>query len=71
MNNTIYFLLSAIVFTFAGLLHGVRAALGWELTIGDYLVPNWVSAVTFIITAFLAYSGFKKLRKKPSHFSEL
>lgn len=65
-----YFFFSAIVFLGAAALHGIRAAFGWELIIDEYAVPNWVSAIAFVVTAFLAYSGFKKLRTRQDDLGE-
>lgn len=62
MNNKNYFLFSAIVFTFAALLHALRIVLGWELVLGGYNIPVWASAIAVIVTACLAYKGFKLSR---------
>lgn len=65
MKNIKYFLNTAgVVFTLASLLHLVRAVNGWDLVLGPYLLPVWVSWVVFIIAGDLAWNSFRFARKK-------
>jgi hypothetical protein len=41
-----------------GLLHALRLLYGWNVTIGEWAVPVWVSAVGFLIAGYLACQGF-------------
>jgi hypothetical protein len=34
------------------------------MMVGTYMVPTWYSAVAFIITAIMAFSGFQMMGKK-------
>lgn len=67
-NNT-----AAVVFIFAGGLHLVRAGMGWELAIGGFVVPIWLSVLVGIIVLYLAYSATalnrKKTKEKNEHLS--
>ena len=57
MNETFFFLLTAVVFAVVVGSHLLRAAFGWEATIAGWSVPMWVSWVAAVLTAVLAYLG--------------
>ncbi len=62
MNERSYFLITSLVFLLAGVLHGYRAFTGLELTLGDWLIPIWVSSLAALVLFLLAFSGLKNLR---------
>ena len=45
--------------TFAALLHIVRSIAGWELVIGGWVVPVWLSIVVALLAACTAYHLWK------------
>jgi len=57
-----YYTLAGIVFTFAFLVHGTRVLNGWDMFLGSWLIPMWVSYLAVILTAYLAYHSYS-LRK--------
>ena len=57
MNQKNYFIVTALVFLLVSLLHLARVFLGWEASIGGWMVPQWVSGVALAVALFLAYSG--------------
>ena len=50
---------ASLVLTLAGLLHAVRVAVGWDLVIGEWTAPVWLSAVAAVIALYLAWQGWK------------
>ena len=54
-----------MLFSLIALLHAIRLAYGWHVTIGDIVVPVWVSWIGLVIAAYLAYEGFR-LSKRPT-----
>jgi len=42
----------------------MRLIYGWNVTIGGWTVPVWVSAVGFLIAGYLAFQGFLLLKRK-------
>ena len=42
----------------------MRLIYGWNVTIGGWAVPVWVSAVGFLIAGYLAFQGFLLLKRK-------
>lgn len=47
------------MFALVAIVHLMRIIQGWPITIDTYAVPQLVSWVGFIITAFLAYYGLR------------
>jgi len=46
------------------LLHVLRLLLGWQVTIGNVVVPLWVSWIGLAIAGYLAYQGLKLRRER-------
>lgn len=55
--NKSYAIVSSVLFAFVALLHLIRALLGWEVIIGDYMLPVARSWVVFGIVICLAAWG--------------
>ena len=65
MTQHIFSLVTAMLFSLIALLHAIRLARGWHVTIGDIVVPVGVSWIGLVIAAYLAYEGFR-LSKRPT-----
>jgi hypothetical protein len=63
MNQRAFVLLTSSIFALIALLHALRLIYGWDVTIGEWTVPVWVSAVGFLIAGYLALEGFRLKRK--------
>jgi hypothetical protein len=48
------------------LFHALRLLLGWQVTIGDVVVPLWVSWIGLVIAVYLANQGFRLARTEYS-----
>ena len=57
--NKNYAIVSAILFGLVAVLHLVRALMGWEVAIGDYMLPVARSWIVFGITICLAAWGIR------------
>ena len=53
-KNTIL-TLATVIFAAVAILHLLRYILGWDLALNSYAFPEWVSILSVIITASLAY----------------
>jgi hypothetical protein len=51
------------LFIVIAVLHVARLLMGWEIVIGGYAVPIWVSFIGAAVAGFLGYTAFK-LEKK-------
>jgi hypothetical protein len=64
MKQGTFLLVTSSIFALIALLHALRLFYGWKVTIGEWAVPVWVSAVGFLIAGYLAYQGFLFKRKQ-------
>jgi hypothetical protein len=63
MAQRTFSLITAILFLLIAFLHALRLLRGWQVTIGDIVVPVWVSWIGLAIAGYLAYEGFKLSRR--------
>jgi len=57
MKHGAFLLVTSAIFALIALLHALRLVYGWNVTIGEWTVPVWVSAVGFLIAGYLAFQG--------------
>ena len=65
MNQGAFVLVTSSIFALIAVLHALRLIYGWNVTIGEWTVPVWVSAVGFLIAGYLALQGLLLRRKQP------
>jgi hypothetical protein len=65
MKQGTFLLVTSSIFALVALLHAVRFIYGWNVTIGAWTVPVWVSAIGFLIAGYLAFQGLLLKRKQP------
>jgi hypothetical protein len=58
-----YILTGVVIFSVIALLHLLRIVFGWEVVIGGWNVPPWLSVAAFIIAGYLGYAGLRLSRK--------
>ena len=56
--------LAAAIFLIVAVAHALRLIFKWVVSIGGWQVPMWVSAVAIVISAYLAYEGFRMSQSK-------
>jgi hypothetical protein len=59
MSEKTFCTIAAVIFTLVALLHLLRIVMGWPAMIGAWSVPMWVSWLGLVVTAALAYFGFR------------
>jgi hypothetical protein len=64
MTPRVFSLITATLFSLIALLHVLRLLRGWQVTIGDVVVPVWVSWIGLAIAGYLAYQGLKVRRAR-------
>jgi len=62
MTPRIFCLITATPFSLIAILHALRLLRGWQVAIGDTVVPLWISWVGLAIAGYLAYEGFRLSR---------
>ena len=55
--------LAAIVLIIASLVHLFKILNNWELIIGSYNIPNWISIIWIVVLAILAFHLIKIKRE--------
>lgn len=63
MNKNKSLLIASIVFGIVGVLHLVRAILGWEARIGNFTVPLYFSYIAVIVAFYLSWHMYKASTK--------
>jgi hypothetical protein len=63
MTQRTFFLIAAAVFSLIALGHAIRLFFRWQVTIGDVVVPLWVSWIGLAIAGYLSYEGFRLSRR--------
>ena len=58
MRQKMYFLVCATVFFVVAAAHMTRGIMGWEIAIGGWSVPRWVSVPGLIVPGILSAWGF-------------
>jgi len=55
--------LAVVIFAIVSLMHFIRVALGWTVTIDSLVIPIWVSVLGGAIAAALAYALSREARR--------
>jgi hypothetical protein len=58
MSQKTYFLVCSAVFFLVATAHISRLIMGWEIAIGGWTVPRWVSIPGLIIPGILSACGY-------------
>jgi hypothetical protein len=66
MNQKAFSLTAGVVFGLIALGHVLRIVLGWSIMVQAFAAPMWASWIAAIITGYLAYEGFRLVRKSSS-----
>ena len=60
MQQKTYNTITAVLFLVIALLHLLRIIFGWPAQIGGLGIPMWASWLALVVTAALAYFGFRQ-----------
>ena len=53
---------AVVVFSLVALLQLLRVALGWEVTINGFFIPQWASVIAFLVATTLAFKLRREMR---------
>ena len=62
MAQRTYALVTSVLFFLIAILHALRLLRAWQVTIGDVVVPLWVSWIGLVIAVYLGSQGFRLAR---------
>ena len=54
-----YIKLTGLIFSIIAILHLLRLIFRWDVIMGDWQIPVWVSFIGVAASGFLAYIAFK------------
>ncbi|MEK7176119.1 MAG: hypothetical protein AAB695_01960 [Patescibacteria group bacterium] len=60
MSQKTFNSIAGLVFLLVAVMHLLRIANGWAVTMGSFDVPMWASWIGVIVAGYLAYHGLKK-----------
>jgi len=60
-NNLL--LIDTVVFSLVLVLHLARLVNNWDLILGPYVIPSWVSGIAVVLLFLLAYENWKLMKK--------
>lgn len=63
MNQRTFSRVAGAIFFLIAVLHVVRLARGWQVTLAGWAMPSWVSWVALVVAGYLAYEGFRLGRR--------
>ena len=59
MSQETFLLVAGVIFLLVSILHVLRLAFKWHVTLGRWTLPIWVSWVALFISGYLAYAGLR------------
>ena len=59
MKQRDYALYSGVLFLVIFFAHGARIVFGWDVVVGNLVIPAWPSWVALILSGYLAHTAFK------------
>lgn len=64
MKQKTYLLIVAIIFSIVAMVHLLRIIFEWTFIIENWAAPLWLSILPVILLGYLAYEGFRIIKKK-------
>lgn len=55
--------LAVVLLCLISAIHFVRVVNAWEVTVAGRLIPQWISAIAFVIAASLAFFVWREHRR--------
>ncbi len=59
MTHKAFIVVSGVIFTAVAFVHALRVAFKWEVIIGGWVLPIWLSVVGLLVAAYLAYTAYR------------
>lgn len=59
MTVRTYALTSSIIFFLVAVLQLLRLVMQWDVVIGGWQVPMWVSIIAILVAGFMSFAGFR------------
>lgn len=63
MQNKNYLTVATLVFSIIAVGHALRVLFSWPAQIGTWTVPLWLSGLVVLVAGYLAFLGYKLMKK--------
>ena len=60
MNSNTYRKVAGTVFAVVAVVHALRLMSSWDVVLGGWAMPMWLSVVGVVFAGYLAWNGLKK-----------
>ena len=64
MTKDKFICIASYIFLIIGILHIVRLLCGWQVQVGNFMVPMWIYWIEAFIVLYLSFLGSQLLKKK-------
>jgi len=59
LSQETFLLVAGVIFLLVSIMHVLRLAFKWHVTLDGWTLPKWVSWIAIFISGFLAYAGLR------------
>lgn len=59
MNKSTFLTTLGILFGIGAIVHLIRILYGWDIQIGSFTFPKWMSLVAVIVGSYFSWTAFK------------
>ena len=60
MTQRTFSVVAGLIFLLVAIAHLLRLLFKWEVILNGWAAPMWLSAVAFVVAAYLAFEGLKR-----------
>ncbi len=65
MSTRIFVLIASLIFLTVSIVQSFRIFFEWQILVGDFVTPMWMTYVVVILAYYLTFTGFKIYLRKP------
>jgi len=62
-NSKTFQLIAGVIFAIVAVMHLSRIIFGWQVVLGEWTLPVWISYFGLVVAGFLAYQGLTLSKK--------
>jgi hypothetical protein len=63
MNQKNFILIASLIFLTIGIVQSFRVFFEWEIKVGNFITPMWMTYVVVILAFYLSFTGFRLAKK--------
>lgn len=63
MNKKVFILIASTIFLIIGIVQSFRVIFEWEIKVGNFITPMWMTYVVVVLAYYLSFTGFRLAKK--------